>query len=444
MSEAPRNTVIQGHVLDVLGSFPDNCVDVVVTSTPYWGLRDYGKQNIIVWGGDCRCEHVWGNEIIIQQRGSIQGETCQVGNQIRGVQKTHIDSGSFCSKCGAWRGQLGLEPHPQMFIDHLTQVFSEAQRVLKKNGSLWLNLGDTFYTKSGSNFKGSNENYTKQALKVNIAAGNQVRELFKSNWLQSKQKLMIPARVAIALQEQGWILRNEIVWHKINHMPESVNDRLTRSWESVYFFTKNRKYYFNLDKIRKPIKKSTLERCSRPFYNNKGEEFAGYGLSSQQNYAAKVKSYNGKFDGYGEKSEQYGSPRARTQRKIDATAPFFIQKGSGGNINLPAENPQGANPGDVWSLTTEPFKGAHFATFPKKLIRRILKCACPKGGLVLDPFCGSGTALLVAHKMGFDWVGIDLNPEYVKMADNRILAHGKVRLDGFLENQITVRVEKEK
>ncbi len=332
----PHNTILQGHVLDKLAELPNNCVDVVVTSTPYLGLRDYGPECISVWDG----------------------------------------------KCGVWKGQLGLEPHPQMFIDHLVRVFNEVKRVLKPTGSLWLNLGDTYFGGNGQCCRPKDWG-DLEVSKIEAHAPAdfiRARNKLRSNWLQPKQKMLIPARVAIALQEQGWILRNEVIWHKVNHMPESVTDRLTRSYESVYFFVKSSRYHFDLDAVRKPHK--DIDNGKRI------------------NLANKWKS-------------------------LPVNSPLLQHQG----INL---HPLGANPGDVWSLTQEGLKEQHFAAFPQKLVKRILSCACPKNGLVLDPFAGAGTSLLVAHKMGFDWLGIELVSKYCEIAEKRILAHGKIRLDKFI------------
>lgn len=319
--EVPRNTVLQGHVLDRLRELPCDCVDVVVTSPPYWGLRDYGDMK-----------------------------------------------------------QIGLEKHPSEYIAKIAEVAQEVKRVLKPSGSFWLNIGDSYcHSKVGGVDLKTNHGHNSVVGHIPQTHCGINRGYFDGKWLQEKQKMLIPARVAIALQEQGWILRNEIVWHKINHMPESVKDRLTRSWESVYFFTKNGRYYFDLKAIRKkPV-------------DNKG----------------------------------HGSAR-----KMLKTANF----GKTSTFNCGNDyHPDGSNPGDVWSLTNEGLKEEHFAVYPQKLVKRILSCACPKGGLVLDPFAGSGTSLLVAHKMGFDWLGIELVPKYCEIIDKRINRHGRVRLDKYVE-----------
>ena len=317
-----QDKILQGDVIETLRKLPGDLVDCVVTSPPYWSLRDYGIE-----------------------------------------------------------GQIGMEQHPKEYVNKLVDVFREVRRVLKPTGTVFLNLGDSYYTKSGSNFKGSNDSYSAQAEKVGIRSGNQLRELFcDGKWLQSKQKLMLPERVAIAMQDDGWILRNSIIWHKPNHMPSSVIDRLTGAYESVFFFAKDRKYFFNLDIIRKPHIWATVDKRSQ---------------------LRRVKGKSGKI----------------TEGKYATNAVGY--------------HPLGGNPGDVWSLTTEANFESHFATFPTKLVRRCLLCGCPKDGLVLDPFTGSGTTLYVARKMALHYLGIEIKPEYVEIAKSR-LAKIPARLDTFL------------
>jgi DNA modification methylase len=341
------DTILQGDVLEQLKTLPADLVDCVVTSPPYWSLRDYGVE-----------------------------------------------------------GQIGMEQHPQEYINKIVGVFHEIKRVLKPTGTVFLNLGDSYYTKSGSNFKGSNDSYSAQADKVGIRKGNELRELYcDGKWLQSKQKLMLPERIAIAMQDDGWILRNSIIWYKPNHMPASVTDRLTGAYESVFFFTKNRQYHFNLDGIRKHISPETMARV-------------------QRNYKTSPKTYNNNFG-------------ADNHKKWAEKVKHDIVVGREGNfaysdpLHVKPYNHLGANPGDVWSLTTEPNKIAHFATFPTKLVRRCLNCGCPKEGLVLDPFSGSGTTLWVARKMALHYLGIELKPEYIEIAKKR-LANIPSRLDSFI------------
>jgi DNA modification methylase len=452
--QVPHNTVMQGHVLDKLRELPNDCVDVVVTSTPYYGLRDYGPDCVSVWNNQVDCKHEWEPYNFSLHNGRGDAQKSAKFSEQKSIPDLKLTNHT-CTKCGAWKGQLGLEPHPSLFVEHLAQVFLEIKRVLKPSGSLWLNLGDTYFGGQGQARRPENWGDLEVAKLGAHAPAEFIlqRNKLRSNWLQPKQKMLIPARVAIALQDQGWILRNEVVWHKINHMPESCRDRLTRSWESVYFFVKDDKYYFDLTAIRKP-------NC-----RNWGTEA----------WTQKLKDPN-------VKSGIFNAQRAKN--------------GAGSKLLGETYNPQGANPGDVWSLTNEGIKDEHFAAFPQKLVKRILEAAAPKEicnkcgrpkiritaatqntepqerkitdahhrvgptsifntkalgvehktlgwkscecnadfhpGLILDPFAGAGTALLVAHKMGYDWLGIELVAKYCKIIEKRIERHGRVRLDGFM------------
>lgn len=487
----PRNEVLQGHILERLKQLPNDCIDTVVTSPPYWGLRDYGEECVTVWDSKEDCEHEWQAEIIFEKCGkATQSKGIFIGRDLTGIQtQKTLHQGNFCSKCGAWKGQLGLEPHPLEYINHLAQVFLEIKRVLKPSGSLWLNLGDTYF---GGNGKAGRP-LEWQDLELSKIEGHahaptefiKERNKFRSNWLQPKQKMLIPERVAIALQEQGWILRNTVVWHKVNHMPESCRDRLTRSWESVFFFVKSERYFFDLDAIRKHYPLVTVERCKRAFKSNAKTYAENFNTDKHKVWAEKVVGNN---NPHKMREAPEGHAIADPDRPMDLS------------------HPNGANPGDVWSLTTEGLKEQHFAAYPQKLVKRILSASCPKqicnecsrpktrltkisynvdqnglkanapkmqtfngdpamarakyahatmkvdtvgwstcqcdkgfhAGLVLDPFAGAGTTLLVAHKMGFDWLGIELVPKYCDIINKRIERHGKVRLDGFLKENITL------
>jgi len=199
---------------------------------------------------------------------------------------------------------------------------------------------------------------------------------------------MIPERLSWSLIQNGWILRNKNIWYKPNGMPSSVKDRFSNKWEYVFMFSKSKKYYFDLDAVLEPYT-SPIDRWG-------GEQ---------------VKEYKGKFDGYGQDSESYGSPRARTQRPQGSS----LER----ERNL-RPNPDGKNPGDVFEINTQPFPEAHFAVFPEKLCEKPIKAGCPENGILLDPFCGAGTALYVAKEMRRRYVGIDVKREYVEMAEKRL------------------------
>lgn len=309
------NTIIHGDTLTILKTMPDEIVNCVITSPPYWGLRDYGVY-----------------------------------------------------------GQLGLEKTYEEYITKLCDIFDEIKRVLKKDGTCWVNIGDTY-------------------------AGNNVG----SYNIPTKSLCLIPQRFAIEMVNRGWILRNVIIWHKPNCMPSSAKDRFTVDFEYVYFFVKNKKYWFE-----------------------------------QQFEKHKSSPHGGKFGHNGNKDNNFGNSDKER---------FYKE--------------QGRNKRSVWAISTQPFSGAHFATYPEKLITPMIEAGCPKyvcnkcgkpiekiidndkmentkqvgncvgyckcdrstdfdGGVVLDPFIGSGTTALVAKKLGRNYIGIELNPKYIEIANNRL------------------------
>ena len=455
MRELPVNQILCGDCVEVMRGWSADSIDLVVTSPPYWGLRDYGEETVRVWGGSPECEHDFSLSAPPPRQRSKNDIVNQNSKQSYKDNPSAYDSteSSFCSKCGAWRGSLGLEPHPQLFIDHLVEICREIKRVLKPSGTFWLNLGDTYWSKP---WRKKNVHHGIKSPNMGFPTSCVHKDYGPEPWMQPKQKLMIPARVAIALQHDGWILRNDIIWHKPNHMPSSVKDRLTCSYEHVFLFAKAQRYYFDLDAIRNPS-------TSTPWSSKSGKE------PYQQNNPRK--RYDGKFNA--DIAETLASPRAR-QSTRESTSYY---------------HPLGKNPGDLWRIPTMPFPGAHFATFPPKLINPIIKAGCPRwicsrcgkprerivekrgyvehpqrkgrnvkavqfskeenkyvsggtlglisqeetigwsdcgceadwvGGVVLDPFAGSGTALRVARKLGRRFIGIEINPEYADMARQRV------------------------
>ena len=257
-------------------------------------------------------------------------------------------------------GQIGQEKTPEEYVKSLVTIFRELKRVLKDTGSFYLNIGDTYF---------GPDNCTGKL------------------WRKYKQLALIPSRVAIALQDDGWILRNDICWFKPNGLPSSVKDRLTCRWEHVFHFVKQRKYYYDLDTIREPLKASTIKRMQ---YRMKLMERTGRPMTSRSKYF--------KDDG-----NKYGSYGLVTGRSLKGVLNF-----------------KGGNPGDVWEITVKPFSVAHFAVYPEELCVRPIKSSCPPGGVVLDMFAGSGTTLVVAKKMGRRFVGSDINRDYVRIARKRL------------------------
>lgn len=305
-------TLYQGDALDVLRELPSGSADCVVTSPPYYGLRDYGEP-----------------------------------------------------------GQYGLEETPAAYVETMRQVFAEARRALADDGTLWLNLGDSY--------AGVAETGRKDAQEIGrdglpqygsmVQPERAARRLRITYDVPRKSLLGIPWRVAFALQDDGWILRNQIVWAKTNAMPESVADRLSGRHETVFLFAKSQRYWFDLDSIREPHADSTVAAAAR----------------ARKPYVAPGQKPNGKTRGMAE---------------------------------------GGANPGDVWLIPTQPFTSAHFAVMPPALAERCILAGCRPGGVVLDPFTGSGTTGMVAGQLGRRFTGIDLSSAYLDLALRTRLAQG--------------------
>jgi len=315
------NKIIQGDSLGVLKTFPDESVDCVITSPPYWGLRDYG-----------------------------------------------VD------------GQLGLEPHFNEYVETLIAIFDEVKRVLKKEGTCWVNLGDTY--------SGNKEGKTD--AKVSDYLKDTTTRLHKKAVIQEKCLCQIPSRFAIAMTDRGWILRNRIIWYKPNAMPSSVRDRFTVDYEDIFFFVKNKKYYFE-------------------------QQFDPYAPASDVRYRQALragKSYATK--------EPYRNNTPFSGRYKRGQGAVASRGDDADGLVVGGGNPNGRNRRTVWSIPTKPYAGAHFATFPEALIEPIIKSGCPKGGVVLDPFFGAGTTGVVATKLERKYMGIELNKDYIKIAQKRI------------------------
>lgn len=299
-------TLHLGDALEVARGLGDGSVDCIVTSPPYFGLRDYGTE-----------------------------------------------------------GQYGLESSPAEYVETMRTLFAELRRVLADDGTLWLNLGDSYYSGKGSP--------TQPDLK-NEARRPPSRVLDKpgADWAKPKNLMGMPWRVALALQDDGWILRNDVIWSKPNAMPESVTDRLATRHEHVFMFAKSARYWFDLDAIREPHSESSIARA-------------------QPHRAPPGKS----------RREGLGIP--------PGTRPHT------GRIDQ-VNHPCGRNPGDVWIVPTQPFAAAHFAVMPTALAERCIQAGCKPGGVALDPFSGSGTTGFAAARHGRRYIGIDLSAEYLNLS----------------------------
>jgi len=308
-----KTQILNGDCIEMMKTLPDQSVNCCVTSPPYFGLRDYGHD-----------------------------------------------------------GQIGLEETPEAFVQKMVEVFSEVKRVLRDDGTLWLNLGDSYVSKpTGSlgNFTGSQHGFggghshQKAALQRPDKSGFGIPE---------KNLIGIPWRVAFALQADGWYLRQDIIWHKPNPMPESVTDRCTKAHEYIFLLSKSARYFIDPDGMKEPAKE----------YKPQERGPGNWGV-----------------DAIGIPGEHKN--RGRTSGPVGNGSPFRNRR-------------------SVWTVNTQPYNGAHFATFPPNLIRPCILAGCPTGGTVLDPFGGSGTTAAVAMEEGRGAILCELNPEYIPLINKRL------------------------
>jgi DNA modification methylase len=397
---ATRHDIIQGDCLEALRTMPDASVHCCVTSPPYWGLRDYGHD-----------------------------------------------------------GQIGLESSPEAYVARMVEVFREVRRVLRKDGTCWLNLGDSYNAFNGNRGACTSFQAATEVACPSLPKGSGLSR----KTLKNKDLVGIPWRVAFALQADGWWLRQDIIWHKPNPMPESVRDRCTKAHEYVFLLTKNDRYHYDAEAISEPVAVSTTARLSQP------------SLALQRGSDRVPGKTNGPMKAVG--------PRFGGNKFGDSDDPKHATK-SGNVYQIPDANGR-RNRRSVWTVSTKPYRGAHFATMPPDLVEPCLLAGCPSQccakcgagyqrvtskvrkptrpgadtkvtgdsavegnrdpqrhvttttthgwkpackcgdvgvtpGVVLDPFAGSGTTLAVAKTLGRSGIGCELNPEYIKLAEARI------------------------
>jgi DNA modification methylase len=302
--------VLVGNAIETIKHIPDQSIQTVVTSPPYWGLRDYGNND-----------------------------------------------------------QLGLERNPDDFIENLCKVFDEVSRVLKDDGTIWVNLGDS-YAGSGNSSPG---NFGKHAPSGSARHLEHNHSNIVPEGLKPKDLVGIPWRFAFAMQKRGWYLRQDIIWSKPNPMPESVADRCTKSHEYIFLMSKNPKYFYDYEAIKEPVAESTVGRLNQDIEN------------------------------------QIGTTRANGGAKTN------------GNLKAVGNLESGRNKRSVWSVTTSRYKDAHFATYPPELITPCILAGSSEGDIVLDPFSGSGTTGEVALIHNRNYIGLELNPDYAKLSEKRLL-----------------------
>lgn len=346
------NKVYLGDSLETIKTLPDESVNCVVTSPPYYGLRDYGMD-----------------------------------------------------------GQIGLEDTPEAYIQRLVELFREIRRVLKDDGTIWVNIGDSYAADRGGSIQpaetlaGGEHGKTKKGEKVNRGRGecyNPTRNA-KAIGLKHKDLIGIPWMLAFALRADGWYLRQDIIWHKPNPMPESVTDRCTKSHEYIFLLSKSERYYFDAEAIQEEANTQIDSRINnRTEYNGMRNGRAGDGQRTFVSLKTKPRTKNCQYDGQ--------APNSMHLRR---------------EMGLKDEQYVVRNKRDVWSVCVKPNTESHFATYPEMLIRPCVLAGCPENGVVLDPFMGSGTTGIVARKLNRNYIGCELNPEYQRMATRRINEYGE-------------------
>lgn len=369
-------TIHQGDVREVLPTLPADSVDCIVTSPPYWGLRDYGTATWI--GGDALHEHI-----------GVDLRTADTGGPKQQTKRGSIGVRSGDCDCGATRqdGQLGLEATPEQYVANLVGVFRELRRVLKPSGTCWLNLGDSYATGGGSVGRAPGGGDQGERF---IRAGmiNTQPNRMPIPGLKPKDLVGIPWRVAFALQADGWWLRSDIIWAKPNPMPESVTDRPTKAHEYLFLLTKSARYYFDADAVAE----TTISHPAGNGFDRQERISGGLAGGNPEPWKPRESKPRGSFNG---KTE--AMPGRNAFRAITATR----------------------NLRSVWTIATRPYPGAHFAVFPPELPERCIKAGSPEGGVVLDPFAGSGTVGLVANRLSRRAILIDLNPAYLEQQMQR-------------------------
>jgi DNA modification methylase len=421
--------IITGDCLDELPKLPAESAHCCVTSPPYWGLRDYGIAGR-VWGGEPACNHSWGESVAVNATNHTdkrrwnhtrngRDEEQPVEKRV-GWKRQTIGQGQFCQKCGAWFGALGLEPTPDLYCEHILQIFAAVRGAMRPDATLWINIGDSYNAYNAAAGPGGWAGQERRDnARPKLASGYGLR--FKG--LKPKDLVGIPWRIALALQADGWYLRQDIIWHKPNPMPESVTDRCTKAHEYIFLLSKSERYFFNQELIREPLSTASIDRLSQPSLN---EQAGSYRVPGKTNGPMKAvaRKPNGwsNADNYHEADPRYKKRSGNKRRKpaSDRGVPVDTNGQTNGAVagSVPWEGVD-RNKRSVWTVTTKPCKDAHFATFPPDLIKPCILAGCPEGGTVLDPFFGSGTTGIVASQCGCNCIGIELNPEYVKLAKRR-------------------------
>ncbi len=358
------NKIYNESCLDTINKMPDNFLDCIITSPPYWQLRDYGYPE-----------------------------------------------------------QWGLEPTFQEYLQHLWSMMDALFPKLKSSATVWINLGDTYNSSLKGNRNGfDNTTWDKAESEKERSKKIGTSRKIDKNKLPSKTLLLLPHRFAIGCIDRGYIIRNDIIWAKRNGMPESVTDRFSKKHEYFFFMVKSERYFFDLDIIKQDLKQVSIERYKRGVNENKYTDGAG-GQSAQSlcqprpNVTTKIPK---------EQAEMFGSPRARQHR---SSHKFDGNKGDGqdrkgiysGNEYTPPED--GKNPGsvsDFWDISTKPSSEKHYASYNDSLLVKPILAGCPKGGIIYDPFMGTGSTGEAAIRSGRNFIGSEMSKEYCDIAEKRL------------------------
>lgn len=428
------NKTYEGDALALLRTFPSEIFNTCVTSPPYYGLRAYGT-NPVIWDGDENCQHEWIDATYVRNNDKTAG--AKQKTNVGAIGRDAPIKNDFCSKCGAWRGELGSEPSPELFIKHLVDIFREAKRTLRDDGTLWVNMGDS-YCANTTGSQGNGKSTLQGGKSTQIEAGKRPNNK-TGNGLKPKDLIGIPWMLAFALRADGWYLRMDNIWYKRNPMPESVTDRPTKAHEYFFLLSKSQKYYYDAEAIKTEViphspneshfsdgtKKDVLIR-QRGYKTPDGWDTApgSHGTIHREGREKGFKGYVPKrnprpgIDTNGGNQGNGGIPIKGYEHRGSGDKTLTGHSGnfdSAGNLIGDGK----ANKRSVWDVPTKPFKEAHFATFPEELIVDCIKAGCPEGGLVLDPFGGANTTGVVSRKLNRNYVAIELNPKYIKIGEKR-------------------------
>jgi len=384
-----------------LDNLPDECIDTFISSPPYYSVRDYDIDPII-WDEDPNCEHEWIDSVDHKYSGGISDS---YGLGQFSSDKTHfVSTSKTCIKCGAWLGDLGLEPSPDLFIKHLCDIYDKIKRVLKPTGTVWINLGDT-YSGGKSQRTGKDTNFESETF-GGWKNWDCIRKTVKTTHeIPRKCMMMIPERFAIEMIDRGWILRSKVIWHKPNAMPDSAKDRFPVDYEIIYFFVKSDKYFFDREAIREEISQSEASLNRRKYKPGKNE---------------------GRYS----EAKEFSMSTAKDQYWSD-----------------------GRYKRSVWSINTKQSPAEHYAAYPEDLVEPMILAGCPerickicekplypiyedknhskifigyekccgneddwKPGIVCDPFSGIGTTMRTAISLERDYIGFELSKQYTNYA----------------------------